>query len=783
MYRRLMARLRGEGHVPSWIDLLNDPTIPEDKRQHAQRRVRLKQIKPLVSRRKGEALLESLEDRSQLRKLFELLNTTGNAVKQPSANIRDIIKAHKSGAIAIDVDHRGAPVTIDGVKSNHVVEAFTSADALIRTGFKVFDSQSGGIPEAAVMLLGADTGGFKSVLGIELSQNIARLKRRIGMYSLEMTRDEVIRRQTASVVEFDASKEMMEYIQAREAAKEKGAKELARIDAAQIERAKEIAVKFEDATKEWADFFHITCPAEEVDISWVLQQAEMSDREIILIDYVGLLAGLGGDDQWRAMSNVVRQCKIWANRTRKTVIILAQMRFVDGKPELKYSKAILDHCNNAWAWMHMNVNGRDYLCVHQMKARSQRKFPFVLRVFPEFSKITDIKDEADFEIARLAIEDMRSEKDPYKRYKKADNSNSNEEKGRRTIDLDDEEEYEEASRGGPKLNKGGLAGKKTKSYDVSGDDFRDTRSKVRDIARSMTDDYLQAQRRESARVKAISKLHTPDVMSLTLEEASAQAEEVINRWEEASAGNRIRVDQLAKEILGLTRTKELCNQVRKMQGDTAARRRLSPEELAVHKAQVELIKHATKKMKGKGSEFLSESDFYAVDDLTLTVERGEEPIADPSTLDTEWQRNAVAWADQPAITLPNSAKPMEKRWGTRPESEDALKQYNRKLKAYENSPNRNLRDHRIVLWPPRNGKIKDYHYLDDVQLDTVVNIASKLATKDSASILIDELITDVAQYVELMSPGVNRLRRKSRKHIMFSNDNFAKACSKLGIAK
>ena len=188
-------------------------------------------------------------------------------------------------------------------------------------------------------------------------------------------------------------------------------------------------------------------------------------------------------------------------------------------------------------------------------------------------------------------------------------------------------------------------------------------------------------------------------------------------------------------------------------------------------------------MKGKGSEFLSESDFYAVDDLTLTVERGEEPIADPSTLDTEWQRNAVAWADQPAITLPNSAKPMEKRWGTRPESEDAIKQYNRKLKAYENSPNRNLRDHRIVLWPPRNGKIKDYHYLDDLQLDTVVNIASKLATKGSASILIDELITDVAQYVELMSPGVNRLRRKSRKHITFSNDNFAKACSKLGIAK
>lgn len=42
MYRRLMARLRSEGHVPSWVDLLNDPTIPEERRLHAQRRVNIK---------------------------------------------------------------------------------------------------------------------------------------------------------------------------------------------------------------------------------------------------------------------------------------------------------------------------------------------------------------------------------------------------------------------------------------------------------------------------------------------------------------------------------------------------------------------------------------------------------------------------------------------------------------------------------------------------------------------------------------------------------------------
>ncbi len=783
MYRRLMARLKGEGHVPAWEDLLNDPTVPEEKRLNAQRIVRKKNLKPLVSHSKGDALFTSLDNYRKLRSFYEVLNKAGNALRQPTADIDDLIKRAKSELIAIDVNHRGAPITVDGLTSNHVVEALTNAAARIRTGYKEFDERSGGIPQGAVMLLGADTGGYKSVNALQIAQNMARNKHRVGFYSLEMVLEEITQRATANVTETNVSDLVAEYI--NELHRAKTPAEVERIKAKQVKIAEEKAREYEEASKEWSAFLHITCPAEEVDINWILQQAEMSDREVIIIDYVGLLAGLSGDDQWRAMSNVVRQCKIWCNRTGKTILILAQMRFDEGKPELKYSKAILDHCNNAWGWSKLEVDGRTYLCVHQMKARAQRQYAFVLRAWPEFNKIGDLKDLKDEEVARNAIEDMQKRKDPAKRYEKA--TNDNEEKGRKEIDLDDDDN--EVVR----LKGGGFAGgnKKVRTHDLSAgslppwEDEDNGPSRHGRMAGNGTFASKAGQRVTTSEIRRATNAKTRAIAlsklgaggnSLTVEEAGIQAEEVIARWHEASIGQRIQVTQLAKEILGLSKTKEILTQVRRLQGDKAALRKLSKQELEIHKAQVEVIRQATEAIKTKGREYVSEADFYAVDDLTLAVERGEEPIASPKTLDQPWQNNAVAWADQPAITLPNSAKPVDKRWGN--DNEESVTKFKRAVKAYENSGNVSSN---LVLWPPRAGKVSDYHYLDDVQLDTAVEIATKYASRPLAEVPVEQLASDVAQYVELVGPGRARVNNRKRKRLVVDDETYKAACKKLGV--
>lgn len=1216
MYRRLMARLRGEGHVPSWEDLLNDSTIAEEKRQNAQRITRKKNLKPLVKKSKGEALFTSLDNYRKLRAFFETLSKAGNALSQPTADIDALIKKTKSELIAIDVNHRGAPITVDGLKGSHVVEAMTNAAARIRTGYKEFDERSGGVPQGAVMLLGADTGGYKSVNALQIAKNMAADGNRVGFYSLEMVLEEITQRLTASVTETNVSEIVAEYINALH--KAKTPREVEEIKARQVKLAEEKARAYEKASKEWADFLHVTCPAEEVDINWILQQAEMSDREVIIIDYVGLLAGLSGDDQWRAMSNVVRQCKIWCNRTGKTILILAQMRFEDGKPELKYSKAILDHCvsgdtlidtgngivtieslsdekgprqaisvpiitdgnkksvtsafhhngrkavvdtylqdgrrirstpnhkllvladdmslvwkkvedirqgefvaltsnkhfakkqvslefsayepshhndksvlypksvdqrlgyligmllsdghlgtnavmwvtrdhdialklkshcdalfgkdafgihesstpigtkiwrvrtgrksavkffnnfnglqggsaakfipdaimrspqpvirecikgmmdgdgcndgniihytstsramlerlqilldkfgvsgvirnrpahvdkrqayqfqimgvnslmyldsigfttkrkngrdlkgktgqytgkfpmlneylqqpqfdsevrgvtnlrskikacvgvrvdrsinkddltkasirriqalnyelghklsaivscdykfsafdysvsagmedvydltvpethnyiangisvhncNNAWGWSKLEVEGRTYICVHQMKARAQRQYAFILRAWPEFNKIGDLVDLKDEEVARLALEDMKARKDPQKRYEKA--INENEEKGRKEIELDDDDDKV------IKLSGGGFAGgnRKLRTHDISGSDSApweddDNQPSRRSTISSNSGARISASSireaaRQKSRVIALSKLNSKSA-HLTVEEAGIQAEEILKRWEEASVGHRMQVDKLAKEILGLSKTKEILTQVRRLQGDKAALRKLSPQEVEIHKAQIEVIKQATQAIKTKGREYVSEEDFYAVDDLTLAVERGEEPIADPKTLDQAWQNNAVAWAEQPAITLPNSAKPKGKRWGQNGD-ELSIIRYKKARKAFENSNNVKPR---MNLWPPSKGTVEDYHYLDDVQLDTVVGIAEKYAAKPIDEFSLDDLGRDVARYVELVGPGKARINNRKRKRLIVTDKVFRAACKKLGV--
>lgn len=774
MYRRLMARLKGEGHVPAWDDLLNDPTVPEEKRQNAQRIVRKKNLKPLVSKSKGEALFTSLDNYRKLRAFYEMLNKAGNAVRQPTASIDDVIKAAKSELIAIDVNHRGSPITVDGLTGTHIIDALTNAAARIRTGLKEFDERSGGIPQGAVMLLGADTGGYKSVQALQIAQNMARNKHRVGFYSLEMVLEEITQRATANVTETNVSDLVAEYINDLHRAKTPA--EVEKIKAKQIKIAQEKAREYEEASKEWSEFLHITCPAEEVDINWILQQAEMSDREVIIIDYVGLLAGLSGDDQWRAMSNVVRQCKIWCNRTGKTVLILAQMRFEEGKPELKYSKAILDHCNNAWGWSKLEVDGRTYLCVHQMKARAQRQYAFILRAWPEFNKIGDLVDLKDEEVARAALEDMKVRKDPAKRYEKT--VNGNEEKGRRDIDLDDDKVI--------KLQDGGFGGhKKVRAHDISGDPPWEDSSSV--SRRSNTIVSAVGQRVSSSAIRkaanlrnrtiALSKLNSKSG-NLSLEEAGIQAEEVLRRWQEATIGHRIEVDKLAKEILGLSTTKEILTQVRRLQGDKAAIRKLSKQELEIHRAQVEVINEAASAIKAKGREYVSEEDFYAVDDLTLAVERGEEPIASPRTLDQPWQNNAVAWADQPAITLPNSAKPQDRRWGFSGE-EESVKRFKRKAKAFENSGGVS---NNVMLWPPKAGKLHDYLYLDDIQLDTAVGIAEKYASRPLVDVSLDQLASDIAQYIELLGPGRARINSRKRKRVILNDETYKAACKKLGVS-
>src|SRR5690606_9204138 len=106
------------------------------------------------------------------------------------------------------------------------------------------------------------TGGYKSVNALQIAQNMARNKHRVGFYSLEMVLEEITQRATANVTESNVSDIIADYI--NELHQAKNPAEVEKIKARQIKLAENLARKYEESSKDWSAFLHITCPAEEV---------------------------------------------------------------------------------------------------------------------------------------------------------------------------------------------------------------------------------------------------------------------------------------------------------------------------------------------------------------------------------------------------------------------------------------------------------------------------------------------------------------------------------------
>ena len=118
--------------------------------------------------------------------------------------------------------------------------------------------------------------------------------------------------------------------------------------------------------------------------------------DVIIIDYLGLLKGVDGDDQWRKLSEAARFCKMFAADNNIQIIALAQ---VDKEGEVRYSKGMLEHANNSFSWVcGKKERERGIIEVEQKKARMAEPFPFYLRMDFATMSIRDLSDHEKEEL-------------------------------------------------------------------------------------------------------------------------------------------------------------------------------------------------------------------------------------------------------------------------------------------------------------------------------------------------------------------------------------------------
>lgn len=215
------------------------------------------------------------------------------------------------------------------------------------------------VPGPHSYMLENGTVSHNSLLANALSGRMAERGFKVVVVPLEMSKVEMTSRAIARVAKLDVTK----ILQRRLAA---GEKELAET------KYRRWSLKIKKA----GGRLTVWKPKEDVTIEDTFAAVASLDADVVIVDYISLLAGTDGDDSWQQLGAIARLGKINAEATNRVNILLCQVND-DGK--VRYARAISEHSSNSWVWTTKKEErekpiGR--IKIEQPKARNSRSFPF-----------------------------------------------------------------------------------------------------------------------------------------------------------------------------------------------------------------------------------------------------------------------------------------------------------------------------------------------------------------------------------------------------------------------
>ncbi len=251
-----------------------------------------------------------------------------------------------------------------------------NSQQIIPTGVKEFDEQAGGLARGSLVLMGAPSGCGKSLVAGAMAVNMAHNGYKVMLSPLEMSAAEMHNRILAKVTRYPLKKIRLQ--------------QLATGEKADVE-AKMDAWDAETLAK--GGRLTVYKPKGDVTVQELLSATAAFKSDVKIIDYVGLLAGADGDEQWKSLGAIARFCKIHAEAEECVVILLVQVN-EDGK--VKYSSAMAEHATNALLWSNIKeIKETGMMYVIQLKSRNSSADPFRMRQNHECMDIEEVAPEAE----------------------------------------------------------------------------------------------------------------------------------------------------------------------------------------------------------------------------------------------------------------------------------------------------------------------------------------------------------------------------------------------------
>ncbi len=205
--------------------------------------------------------------------------------------------------------------------------------------------------------------------------NQAKMGYKVLSVTLEMTVGELLARSIARVAHLDNTKVILRRLASGE--REEANRKIKRMD-------RLIAKK--------GGRYTMFQPMQDMAIEEIMAAVHSFGADAVYIDYISLLKGADGDDQWRVLGQIARFGKVYAGNHNKVMGLLAQVN-EDGR--LRYSQAVKEHSSLAWTFNATKQSKElGYLNFEHLKARNQDGRPFTMKVDYATQAVSDFdKDE------------------------------------------------------------------------------------------------------------------------------------------------------------------------------------------------------------------------------------------------------------------------------------------------------------------------------------------------------------------------------------------------------
>ena len=372
VYQHISAFFTKKGQPPNFKLLCEDGKLSEDSREFLRSANTAAKTKGQV-----EQLVAQLNQYRQTRLYYQLAKKLLRRLEEPKID-PDQMSDLVSEAISRIQLRKGSEADIIHIGRDSNVRAALEdllyseeRDDCIPTGFTTFDSVNGGFFRGSLCVIAGSSGGGKSILANQLNLNQSALGYKTSLTPLEMSSPEMLARSAAAL----SGMSSLDIF-------------LRRMATGERDHVWKKFTRFDKKVAKAGGRYTIFKPKEDLSIEELMAALHTFNADVVYIDYINLLKGADGDEQWKKLGQIARFGKVYAESSNKVMVLLAQL---SEEGRIRYSQAIKEHASLCWAFTATKeTKERGYMNIELLKSRNQSDKPFTLKIDYAHMRVSDL---------------------------------------------------------------------------------------------------------------------------------------------------------------------------------------------------------------------------------------------------------------------------------------------------------------------------------------------------------------------------------------------------------